>query len=146
MNIAGNAGNSDNTKPQVTQPQKQQATGGSLLDDDILGFSQPTSVTNPVPTPLANTNNNQSTNSAQQTQQVQQQFINPIYGTTAPLAAQNIQQQQQNVGNLNFINPMYGTTAPLAAQQQPNLNNLNFVNPMYGTTAPMAAQNIQPNA
>lgn len=58
---------------------------------------------------------------------------------------------------MNFINPMYGTTAPMAAQnyqfqqgyQQPSIN-LNipqspYINPMYPTTAPMAAQQINMN-
>lgn len=89
-----------------------------------------------------------------------------MYGTTAPMAAQNVQQTQaqQNLHNINLVNPMYGTTAPLAVHhtqhqpqqqlygnqmygmptQMPPLNQqMNYINPMYGTTAPIAAQNVQ---
>lgn len=113
------------------------------MDDDILGLSLPSkpAVQQPQTTPS-----------------ITDHLINPMYGNTAPLAAQSMQTHPTP----NYINPMYGTTAPLAAQniqqqQHQNSNlmnntnmnmnnmnmNMNYINPMYGTTAPMVAQNIQ---
>jgi|LakMenEpi03Aug12_release.lakeMendotaPanAssembly.Ray.scaffolds.fasta_scaffold272871_1 hypothetical protein len=123
------------------------------MDDDIFGFSQTnTTVLNNKPNttnqaeqqtqptlinPMYGTTVPLATQNIQ-TSNPQQTFINPMYTTTAPLANQNIAQSQQQFNYMN-MNPTYGATSP-TPQQQPNFNNFNFVNPMYGTTAPMVAQ------
>lgn len=73
-----------------------------------------------------------------------------MYGTTANLAAQNVQQTQshqtaQSINQINLVNPMYGTTAPMAANnaQHQQAQNFNFASPMYSTPSHMPAQNQQ---
>ena len=97
------------------------------MDDDIFGFSEPTKpITQP---PIVN---------QPQTVITQPTYINPMYSTTASMAAHQNQGMQPS-----FINPMYGTTGPLAAQNIAQSKQQQFINPMYSTTAPLAAQNAQ---